>query len=181
MKKAKLAQTKKVEKNEKNESKIPELRKLAYIFGSLLVIFVLFYAIAYYKVNRNKNLETSKENVKENIQFDEILVANLFNQKNSEYYVLVYDDQDKFDSLYRSFINYYIANDQAQRVYYSNLNNTFNASYKTNDEKSNLKVTKIQDLKVKTDTLFQVKDGKIVNAYEGKDAIFNTFKSLIGE
>lgn len=176
MKKAKITQAKSQAKNETIENTAPELQKLAYIFGSLVVIFLLFYAITYFKLKLD-NEKDKKVDVSQTIQFDEILTGNLLKQNNDEYYVLVYDKEEEFTNMYRAFINIYIKKEDALRVYYSDLNNTFNAQFK--NENSNLKITNIGDLKIKTTTLFKIKDGKIINVYEGEESVINAFKQII--
>ena len=80
MKKA-VIKNKKTAKVEKNE--ISELRKLAYIFGSMLLIFVAFYGIACLKMKSDK-----KDDVAQTIQYNKILVNNILKQNNDEYYVV---------------------------------------------------------------------------------------------
>jgi len=176
MKKAKMTQTKQPEKNEVVESTAPELKKLTYIFGSLVVIFLLFYAITYFKLKLENEKDLPKDIV-QTIQFDEILTGNLLKQNNKEYYVLVYDKEEDFNKMYKSLINLYIKKENALRTYYSDLNNSFNTMFKA--ENSNLKIYNISDLKLKTTTLFKIKDGKIINTYEGEENVVKTFKEII--
>ena len=176
MKKAKMTQTKQPGKNEVVESTAPELKKLTYIFGSLVVIFLFFYAITYFKLKLENEKDLPQEIV-QTIQFDEILTGNLLKQNNKEYYVLVYDKEEDFNKMYKSLINLYIKKENALRTYYSDLNNSFNTMFKA--ENSNLKINNISDLKLKTTTLFKIKDGKIINTYEGEENVVKAFKDII--
>ena len=50
----KKAVKKVTKKEEKGKNEISELRKLAYIFSSIIVVFLIFYGIAYLKMNNKK-------------------------------------------------------------------------------------------------------------------------------
>ena len=55
MKKAVKKVKKQQTTTKKTKNEITELRKLAYIFGSLVLIFLIFYGIAYLKLSNKEN------------------------------------------------------------------------------------------------------------------------------
>ena len=164
MKKA-VIKNKKTAKVEKNE--ISELRKLAYIFGSMLLIFVAFYGIACLKMKSDK-----KDDVAQTIQYNKILVNNILKQNNDEYYVLIYNDEKDYSGYYY----YYLQKDNSLATYFVDLEDAFNKNYKS--EESSLFVETLEKFKIKEDTLLKISNGKVVDAKEGQENIANYIKEL---
>ena len=167
MKKAvkKVVKPKKEAVQTKNE--ISELRKLAYTFASIVAIFLIFYGIAYLKTNKGiKN----NDNVEKTIQYEEIILGNLLNRNETSYYVLVYNDQKDYNTLYNTLITEYEKEENALPIFYIDMNNAFNEPFKNevNDFSNN-----VSELKIKEDVLFLIKDSKISAHYTG-DSIAST-------
>jgi len=160
----------------KNSTNNEEVGRLITMVVVVTVIFLIFYGITLF-VTRDK--KSAKEEAPAQIQYDEILVGNLLEQPNSEYYVLVTVSEDKHISLYTSLLSKYKSQKDSIRYYTANLDNPFNTRFK--DEKSELSITDIKDLKVSQSTLFKIKDKKITNTYEGKDKIKEHLTSIIKE
>ncbi len=132
-----------------------------------LIVIVTVVVLAFYGITMLVNTkEEEKTETSASIQYDEILIGNILNQNNDEYYVMIYDDEDYDVKLYNVYINKYKQKDEALRFYTSQLNNPINQKFKS--EESNLKVKNIEDLKVKSSTLLKIKKGKITNYYEGE-------------
>lgn len=175
MKKA-IRKTKKVEvKQIKNEK--TELQKLTLTFCAIIGVFLVFYVIADYKV-KNKEKDNNSD-IAEVIQYEKILISTLLTQKSSEYYVMSYIKEDDYKNLYMSYINAYAGVEKALPFYSADLNDTFNLMYKS--EISRLKVTNILELKISHDTLFKVKDGRILESFETEETILRQLKSLIAK
>ena len=169
VKKVKKQQT--ITKKTKNE--ITELRKLAYIFGSLVLIFLIFYGIAYLKLS---NKENKKEEVVKYIQYEEILINNILNQNKNEYYVLMYNNKEDYEKYYFYYVKKYSSKENTLFTYLIDINNSFNSMYK--NDTSNLNVTNINELKVKEDALLKISNGTIVEVHEGMDNISNYLNNL---
>lgn len=168
MKKA-VIKNKKIAKVEKNE--ISELRKLAYIFGSMLLIFVAFYGIACLKMKSDK-----KDDIAQTIQYNKILVNNILKQNNDEYYVLIYNDEKDYSGYYYYYLQAYKKKDNALATYFVDLEDAFNKNYKS--EESSLFVETPEKFKIKEDTLLKISNGKVVDAKEGQENIANYIKEL---
>lgn len=143
-----------------NENELLKLIKLVVIVS---LIFVLFYVITIF-VNKEepKNEEVTKTPA--SIQYDEILIGNLLEQPNDEYYVLVYDTEDSESNVYLAYLSNYSQNKKALRYYTAELNNPLNAGFV--GEEANFKIKKITELKLTGPVLFKIKKGKISQYYE---------------
>lgn len=163
---------KKSQKNIKVEKKeISELRKLAYIFGGIVLIFLIFYAIAYFKMNSSK-----KEDTSQTIQYSKILVSNILKQNKDEYFVLIYNDEKDYSNYYYNYINTYNKKENSLTTYFIDINDGFNLSYK--NEQSSLFVEDVSNLKINEDALLKISNGKIVEAKEGMENIVTYIKGL---
>lgn len=165
-------------KEEKNDSKVllnselGSLIKIIVIIACVLVAAILVTNIINSKRKTNDNLVTSAD-----IQYDEILISNIMKQKKSSYYVFVYDAEDLYYPTYSTYLYMYENKENSMRLYYASLNSGFNKGY-LNEEESNIVGASLDTLKFKGTTLVKVENGKIVNAYEGSDAIIEYLKSI---
>ncbi len=164
--------TRKKEANQPIETN-NEIQRLVKI---VLIISVLFFGVYGLTVLLTENRTNNTEPTEVEIQYNDILLGNLLNQFNKEYYVLVTTDKDYYTDLYNVYISMYENKKDSLKVYTSNLSNSFNLKYK--GEASNTKITNINDLKLSTSTLIKVKDKKIVNVYEGKEKIVEQLKLI---
>lgn len=107
-----------------NEYKIENLIKIIVI---VILIIAIFYGLTII-ITKNKKQSISDE-TKENvdIQYDEILIGSIYNQKETEYYVLVELESDYLTL--SSSINNYKKKENALKMYTCNLNNGFNKQY----------------------------------------------------
>ena len=157
-----------------NENEVGKLIKLIII---VTLIFVAFYVLTIL-VNKKDTPEDNTGDDSDVIQYDEILIGNIFEQPNKEYYVMVYDDDDYNASVYSVYLSNYSSKEDAIRVYTAKLGNYFNKSFKA--EKSVLNTNDIKKLKFKGSTLLKIKNGKITSSYEG-DKIMNHLKEIAKE
>lgn len=144
-----------------NEYKIGNLIKITVI---LVLIIAIFYGLTII-ITKNKKQELENEvpsNTK--IQYEEILIGNIYNQKETEYYVLVELESDYLTL--SSSVNSYNKKDDALKLYVSNLNDGFNKKYL--GEKSDF--TKEYPTFSKS-TLLKISNKKIVEYTEGTDDI----------
>lgn len=153
-----------------------EFKKLIKVIVSVLIIFALFFLITYL-VTKKDNEPTPTPEVKTVIQYDEILIGELLNQNNSEYYVLLTQEKDQYVGLYTSYISIYDKKENSSRVYTSNLDNVFNKKYISTE--SQFVIANIKDVKFKGTTLLKIKNKQITNYYETKTDIINHLKEMI--
>ncbi len=151
-----------------------EMKKLIQISIIVILIFGIFYLIT--KVATDNTFEDEDIPREVEISFEEIILGDLLNQKDEEYFVLVTFEDDVYNSLYRSYLDEYYKEEREEGRYFANINNIFNKKYI--GEESNFD---INDLKFKESTLVKVKDGKLLETYEGPDAIKDYLKKIIDE
>ena len=153
--------------NKKNYQDDNEISKLIKLVVVVTVVFLVFYLITYL-VNREKT-ESETENNTATIQYDEILIGNLLEQPNDEYYVMIYDIDDYQSIVYETYLNLYSNKDDALRYYTATLNNPLNKNFVS--DKSNFEIKKITDLKINGSSLIKIKNKKIEKYYVGEDII----------
>lgn len=149
---------KKINNTSMNSDEVGRLIKMVVI---VTVIFLVFYVIT---LIVTKEKEVEKEKTPATIQYEEILLGNILNQSSDNYYVLVFDEDDEYTIYYETKLS-----SQKTKHYTVNIDNPLNKKFI--DEKSNLNVSNIKDLKVSQSTLFEIKNKKIVNTYEGNKIV----------
>lgn len=165
------------EKNKKknytsSQSVKSEYTNMLQITGLVFAIFLAFYFIT---VLVTKKIEAPvNEEVK--IQYDNILVGEILNRPETEYYVLVTDSKDAND-LYRLYVSYYEEKENNLRTYYVNLDEGLNKQYVA--DTSLIMVNDLSKIRFKDATLVHVKDKKIDRYYEGKEQIVIQYENLI--
>ena len=151
-------------------------------FFKILIAVILFVGLFYLIVSLargeigNKN-KKNKEEVTTSIQNEEILASSIFNKKDKEYYVLLFDGDAKNTPVYATMYSDYQQSGSDKPMYYVNLSNKFNKDIVS--EKTNSKAQKYDELKVSSPTLIHIKNGKNVDYYEGdnvKKQIINLIK-----
>lgn len=195
-KEVKKATTKKVEKptEEKNKKETTlgeELKSfIKSDIGSLIgivLIIVLIMGGFFFITDFIKNLNKPEEELiaSQDIQYDEILLSNMLKQPNNAYYVFIFDDgSEALDSkdidiqTYDIYLELYEGKENSLRLYRADLTSKFNEVYRT-DKESNLIVSDIKELKVKSNTLVKVENGVVVAAFDTRTSIVEHLTSLI--
>lgn len=140
-----------------------EITNLIKIFGLVATIFIVFLGITYLMTS-NKELEIPKPTYSNEIQFSEILVGEILTRNASEYYVLAFLEDDTYATVYDAYLTK-MNEKSAIKRYDVNLDRFFNVAYVA--EKSNV----VEKLIFSETTVLKVKDGKVVEVYEGKEDI----------
>lgn len=148
--------------------------KIAIIVILILVVVYLFTAVVTGKIKLGSDAETDSEIA---IQYEEILAGEVFNQSESDYLVLFYEQGTTIAGLYDTYLNLYKTKANALKYYKVDMANAMNQMYKS-EEESNLYIAKASELKVKSDTLIHISNGKVNVVYEGKDAISEYFSNF---
>jgi len=170
---------KKVKAKKVNTKKISNGNEMANFIKMIIIvtiIFCIFYVLTVF-INRKDEVETPNNNDSNvTIQYDEILIGNIFEQPNDNYYVLIEDIEDINVRVYEAYLSTYSQKEDAKRYYTAVLNNMFNDKYLSNV--SNL-TDDISKFKVSKTTLLEISKGKIVKYYEKDEDILNVLKEIV--
>lgn len=143
----------------------------------LLLIFVISYLLIGIFFTKEIDLKKDEEKSKEEVSVDNqtIMIGQLLDQKEDEYYVLVYDFSDKLSSV-PSWLSIYQENSDSLQVYKVDSSKKFNSKYIV-EENSNKNAKTISELKVISPTLIKVTKNEISEYIEGEESIKDTFKN----
>lgn len=164
--------------NAKKISNDNEMMNFIKMIIIVVIVFCVFYVLTVFINKDNKSAENNsnnENNTSAQIQYDEILVGNIFKQSNSNYYVLIKDNKDVNIQTYEVYLNAYEQKQDSKRVYTAVLNNMFNSKYLA--ENSNL-VDDISQFRVNKTILLEINDGKILKSYEKHEDILNLLKEI---
>ncbi len=150
-----------------------EMNNFIRIIIIVVVIFVLFYFITIITTGRKKGDYTKAQTTPAVIQYDEIILGNLYQQKASEYYVLVKEKEDPYISVFESLLKQNSSKKDGIPYFTADLESIFNKKFI--GEQSSF----VQDnLKMTGTTLLKIKDGMLVEHYETSEGILNMLKTL---
>ena len=145
----------------KTEEQIQVERFVKIIICILLSILIIYGITKIFVTKENKN--NTKDITKGTIDYNKLIVGNIFNTKYIEYYVFVYDGNNKDAIYYSAIIDSYIAKKDAKKVFWIDLNNKLNEKFIADkNDIINASPEKISDLKFGTFTLLKIKDKKII-------------------
>lgn len=144
-----------------NEYKIGNLIKITLI---LVLIITIFYGLTII-ITKNQTKELENE-VPSNtqIQYEEILIGNIYNQKEDEYYVLVELESDYLTL--SSSVNNYNEKEDSLKLYIADLNDGFNKKYLGETSDFNKEYPTFSK-----STLLKISNKKIIEYTEGTDEI----------
>ena len=144
------------------------------IIVSVLVLFLAFYLLTVYIVNKdskttdNKNIGESEEKT---ISYDKILLGRSLSMENEEYYVIYYDSSNEdISSIYNELVSNYRSKEGGISIYYVDMNDGLNKSHSTTEE-SNKNPNTAEELSINGPTLIKVHGGKVMSYMEGESKI----------
>lgn len=152
-------------------SELGSLIKILVVIAVVIAIFLFITNV----IKNNASVNGEPNNAK--VQYEEILMSNIFKQNKSSYYVLMYNENDTYAETYELYLSTYAAKAYDTKMYNVRLNIGFNSSYIADE--SNI-VSNINEFKVKGATLIKVENNNIVESYEDSTAIINKLKEIIG-
>lgn len=157
-----------------------EIRKLLIIIGAVCAVMLAFYFITSFVIKpkdekKNESEETPTEQV---IQYEQILMGELFNQNEDNYYVLAFVEDDPMLEVYTNYIKTYSEKEDAAKIYRVNLSDDMNKQY-LGDE-NYIEGSNISKIKLKGTTLIRITNHNITTSYTDFDAIVGKFTRLIG-
>lgn len=169
-----MAKSKKTKKEEiVVESASDEVRKLTTILTIIIGVVCVFYIITVLVTKNNSNLKYSKEDQISEISYDTILASDITSKKGT-YYVLVYEEENPYVSLFQSNLSKYTELETHDMVYYVDLNDALNQKYKGEENSFDT-----SHFVFSGTTLLKMHDGTIETVYDNEEAIDVHLKDLI--
>lgn len=148
------------------ESEINRLIRIAFI---VVFIFIALYLIIGIFITKEIVLPRGGDKSTESeitTDTSNILANSVFDKKDKEYYVYFYDFKNENKDI-ADIVNNKLS---SSKVYNVDTAEVLNKNYVVNDN-SNKNAKKLEDLKVKENTIIKIKDKEIVGYYEGLEEI----------
>ena len=178
IKEEKVSKTKPVENNDDFGG--DEIRKLLIIIGAVCAVMLSFYFITEFviKNKKDKTEETDKPATETVIQYEQIVMGEIFKQNENDYYVLAFVEDDPMLDVYTNYMKLYSEKEGAAKFYKVNLSDSFNKKYLADE--AYVEGSDASKIRVKGTTLIRVKEYAVATSYQDYDAITGKFKRLIG-
>lgn len=168
---------KNIKKNQKESSKNIEkdgfYKFVTTITGILLILIACYLIIGIFitkQISFNKDDDKKDENTTETVIDNSTITAGqIFDKKDSSYYVVIYDVDSKLTNI-GTFISMYSSSDNAIPVYTVDSANKLNSNFITDGE-SNKNPTSYDNLKIKAPTLIKIQNGSVSDYIEGEENI----------
>jgi len=148
-----------------------EIKRFGIILFSIIICIVVVYAVSKVLVKNdatNNNEDTVQAGV---VDYNIVSVGSILNRPESEYYVLVYNQDDSTSAIYATYGNLYSGKTDAKKIYYCDLSNELNKAYVASDGISNSKAKSVKEFKFGEVTLLKIKNKKIALYLEDVDTI----------
>lgn len=152
-----------------------EIKNLIIIVLIIVAIFFIFYGIT--AIIDPGNKPKNPEIVEETIQYNEIMVGQILNRSDKNYYVLVINNENEYNGLYESYLDMYVSKNKDGKYYTVDLDNAFNQKYR--GESTLLKGNDVSLFKFSDTTLIKIKNQKIDKVYAEKDEIVTALKKEV--
>ena len=151
-------------------------RFIGTIFGVLLVLVVAYLLVGIFLTKTITFGKDKEDNKTVTIDNSTILLSNIFNQKEDEYLVIIYDINNKDDSSMSNWISYYKSKNTESTVYTVDSKNKMNSKYIV-EKDSNKDAKELSELKVIAPTIIKVNKGSITEYYEGETSVKSLLKN----
>ena len=162
--------TKMKQKNNETIISNNELKNLLKVTLIICGVLLVFYFITVLVQKNNNNTDNSDNNVAV-IQYDKILVGEILNRKEKEYYVLIEKKNDSYVELYKQYLN----NLDKAKYYTVDLSDVFNQN--NIGEETIVDGNDVQNYKFNETTLLKVNNGSLIEAYKNKESIIEYLKN----
>lgn len=166
-------------KNKKTNENIVSTNELTNLIKIIVIVCVVLLAFYFITVFVNKKAKTNTNNNEDTvaiIQYDKIMVGEILNRPQTEYYVLVKNSDDINSNLYQSYLSIYSGKENALKVYNVDLDDVFNKSYAGQETILDLGIS---NFKFSEATLLKINNGELEQFITGTEAIENYLKELI--
>lgn len=132
------------------------VKKFIFILvGVAIVTIGLYFLSSKYLIKDGVTPKT--ETKEETISYSNVLGGNVFNRKETDYYVLAFDPESKKSPHYERLLSAFDKKDS--KLYFMDLSLEANKKYVK--EESNAKPTKPEELAFKEAALIKIKNGKV--------------------
>ncbi len=150
------------------------LKSLIISIFIILAVLITFYFITIF-ITEHKIEDNEETKIDAVIDYDTILVSEIYKQNRDSYYVLASFSKDENISSYQSNLSTYAKQENALKVYEVDLDSAFNKNY----------ISEATDLIAKypvfsETTLLKIENGVITEHYQGSD-ISTFLKTLVEE
>ena len=168
-------------KKKKKEKNFEEETNYVSRFILYLLIFLILLIIGYLIIGIfvNKTISFNKKDTKETskvtIDNNTILAGEIFDQKEDEYYVLVYN-KNEVNSILGTWKGVYSGKENALKIYEVDSETKLNGNFIVK-ENSNKDAQSYSELRIVSPTLIKINNKKIVEYIEGEEQIKNIFKN----
>ncbi len=143
--------------------------------GLVLVALVGLYLFIGIFITHTITFDKEKEEEKvTTIDNSTILASQIFDQSKEEYYVLVYNPEDKVNDL-NNFISLYQNKEDALTLYKVDSTKKFNSNYIVTED-SNKNPSSYNDLRIISPSLIKISSGSVSEYIEGFEEVKNVFK-----
>lgn len=153
-----------------------ELKSLIIIIVIVSAIFLVFYGITLLTSKKHETKHTT-EVKEETIQYDEIMIGQILNQNEKQYYVLIKNSKNVYNNLFTTYLKSYASSENSIKYYTADLDNSLNSSYVANDTK--IDKTNFYNSKFGDTTLILIKNKKVNKTYTSDEEILNVLKQLV--
>ena len=160
--------------NEDEEKSI--VSRFVMTIGLVLVALVALYLFVGIFITKTITFKEKKEE-KETVNIDKttILASQIFDQKEEEYFVLVYNPEDKVKNI-EQFLSLYKSKTDSIKVYKVDSTKKFNSNYIV-EEDSNKNPSNYSELRIVSPSLIKINNKNVVEYYEGFEEVKNVFKN----
>ncbi len=160
-----------------NSSYNNEAVKTIIILVSVVLVMVVTYFIAGLMTGEIKlGSPEEKEKAPAEIQYEEIIMGEIWNQPGDEYYVMLFDFTSNYASSYITYKDVFESDSENPKVYLVDMEKGFNKGFLAADgEEYELYPDNLDNLKVKNPSLLKISNHKVIERIEGKDAIEEFF------
>jgi len=160
--------------NEDEEKSI--VSRFVMTIGLVLVALVALYLFVGIFITKTITFKEKKEE-KETVNIDKttILASQIFDQKEEEYFVLVYNPEDKVKNI-EQFLSLYNSKSDSIKVYKVDSSKKFNSNYIV-EEDSNKNPSNYSELRIVSPSLIKINNKNVVEYYEGFEEVKNVFKN----
>lgn len=172
----KISNKKNVKKIKKNNDKVisnNELKNLLKIILIICGVLLVFYFITVLVQNKDNDKDTNNgSDTTAVIQYSKILVGEILNRSENEYYVLVEKENDPYIDLYKQ----YLTSIDAITYYTVDLSEIFNQNNIGGE--TVVEGNEVWSYKFSGTTLIKVTNGTLNGVYTNKDEIIGYLKNL---
>ena len=155
-----------------------EVKKFIIIFIIVIIVVVGIYFFTKNVVKKDENIQsdTNTDQTQEvNIDYNSVIVGNMLNKNESNYYVILYRSKDDNVGEYMTLISNYQGTSSKMPLYKVDLSSGLNSKF-YDPEHINLNPNDINDYRFGNITLLEVKEGKVIKTYTELEDIKKLWK-----